>query len=340
VGDERIARVLGTSRIRSELIGAAYADNTWKKVDSALNTFEHFTREKKINVSWPLNVDVVSQFINWATFSRDLSPSTIVSYLSHLKLVHKLRGLDYSGVSNFICKTQIRGAQNLAFYDDFQHGNKKVMTLPLLQILGHQIASKDWSAHSKIVVWCAYNVAFFGSFRFGEIVAPSEHSFNKYETLLWSDVQFFDDGSICIHNKIPKTRVEKGEFISLFEFPDHNCCPVQALKCLKELSNIKGSEQTPVFTFSNGKFLTCKKANKLLTHFLEPHLGEEAAFYSCKSFRAALPSALSSFPLLGNEKSIKRWGRWTSNAYERYTRLNHRARKEIFTRFAEALSRT
>jgi hypothetical protein len=100
------------------------------------------------------------------------------------------------------------------------------------------------------------------------------------------------------------------------------------------------------FTFAagrgkrNGKFLTCKKANKLLTQFLEPHLGEEAASYSCKSFRAALPSALSSYPLLEDEKSIQRWGRWSSNAYKRYTRLNHKAKKEIFTQFAEALSRT
>jgi hypothetical protein len=340
VGDERIARVLGTSGYRNELIGAAYADSTWSKINSALNTFENFASARKIVVSWPLDVAVVSEFISWATFSKDLSPNTITSYLSHLKLIHKLRGLDCSGVSNFICKTQIRGAQNLAFYADSQYGNKKVMTLPLLQILGHQIASKDWSAHSKIVIWSAFNVAFFGSFRFGEIVAPSEHSFNRHETLLWSDVKFFDDGSICIHNKIPKTRIEKGEFISLFEFPDSNCCPVQSLKCLKNMSNIKGSEHTPVFTFSNGKFLTGKKANKLLSHFLEPYLGAETAFYSCKSFRAALPSALSSYPLLEDENFIKRWGRWSSNAYERYTRLNHKAKKEIFVHFAEALSRT
>ncbi len=41
VGDERIARVLGTSCNRNELIGAAYADSTWKKIDSALNTFKN-----------------------------------------------------------------------------------------------------------------------------------------------------------------------------------------------------------------------------------------------------------------------------------------------------------
>jgi hypothetical protein len=77
-----------------------------KKINSALNTFENFAKVKKIIVTCPLDVAVVSDFISWVTFSRNLSPSTIISYLSHLKLVHRLRGLDYSGVSNFICKTQ------------------------------------------------------------------------------------------------------------------------------------------------------------------------------------------------------------------------------------------
>ncbi len=161
------------------------------------------------------------------------------------------------------------------------------MTLPLLQILGHQIASKDCSAHSSTV--STNTKLYFG-------VMSSSLIMDQFANT----------------NKIPKTRVEKGEFIALFEFPDHNCCPVQALKCLKEMSNIKGFEQTPVFTFSNGKFLTRKKANKLLTHFLEPHLVKRQ------------------HPIVAN----------LSVLYRRYTRLNHKAKKEIFTQFAEALSRT
>jgi hypothetical protein len=55
-----------------------------------------------------------------------------------------------------------------------------------------------------------------GSFRLGEILAKSENYFNVHETLLWKDVKFMKDGSIQIHNKIPKTRTKNGEYISLF----------------------------------------------------------------------------------------------------------------------------
>ncbi len=80
------------------------------------------------------------------------------------------------------------------------------------------------------------------------------------------------------------------------------------------------------------------KLNGILEKLLKPHLGEDAKLYSCKSFRAALPSALAAFPNLGNKVAIKRWGRWNSEAFERYTRLNHNAKKEIFAHFSEAIS--
>jgi hypothetical protein len=75
------------------------------------------------------------------------------------------------------------------------------------------------------------------------------------------------------------------------------------------------------------------KLNGILENLLEPHLGKDAKLYSCKSFRAALPSALAAFPNLGNKLAIKRWGRWNSEAFERYTRLNHNAKKRNFRTF-------
>ncbi|MFN9907353.1 MAG: hypothetical protein ACK56F_14735, partial [bacterium] len=132
------------------------------------------------------------------------------------------------GCDSFLCKVQIRGAQNLQFYKQSNTGYKKVMTLPLLRILGHELANNQWSENSKLVVWSCYTIAFMGSFRLGEILSKSEHTFNYHETLLWKDVKFMKDGSVQIHNKIPKTRTKHGEFISLFPFPHFGCCPIAA----------------------------------------------------------------------------------------------------------------
>ena len=181
-------------------------------------------------------------------------------------------------------------------------------------------------------------MAFFGSFRFGKFLPKNDKSFNIHEALMWSDVKIFDDNSIQIHVKIPKTRTPNGEFVSLFKFPNNSCCPIEALLCLKKMQFEIGNQNLPIFTFSNGLFLTNEKMNKLIIHFLKPHIGKDAYFYSCKSFRAALPSALAAFPLLGKDIYIMRWGRWHSKAFERYTRLNHVDKKEIFSKFILALN--
>jgi hypothetical protein len=105
----------------------------------------------------------------------------------------KLQGLSTEGCDSFLCKVQIRGAQNLQFYKESTSRTKKVMTLPLLRILGHELANNQWCENSKLVVWSCYTIAFMGSFRLGEILSKSEHTFNCNETLLWKDVKFMKD---------------------------------------------------------------------------------------------------------------------------------------------------
>ena len=316
------------------MVTAAYADATWNKIFSAFNCFQKFCCEKNFDCSFPVNEYTLGSFINWATFERNISPSTISAYMSHIKLLHKLQGYTTIGCDSFLCKTQVKGAQNLQFYKQNYSHTKKVMTLPLPRILGHELANCNWSDHSKLVVWTTYTVAFMGSFRLGEILPKSEFSFNKHETLLWKDVKFLKDGSIQIHNKIPKTRTKNGEVVSLFPFPHFGCCPIAAISKLKSFSF---DPNEPVFKFENGKFLTRAKLNNLILKHLFPHIGNEANFYSSRSFRAALPSALASHPRMSNDTTIKRWGRWNSKAFERYTRLSHRAKEKLFAKFTMAL---
>ncbi len=225
----------------------------------------------------------------------------------------------------------------MQFYKENSRQTKKVMTLPLLRILGHELANNQWCENSKLVVWSCYTVAFMGSFRLGEILSKSESTFNCNETLLWKDVKFMKDGSVQIHNKIPKTRTKHGEYISLFPFPHFGCCPIAAITKLKSISY---NPNLPVFQFENGKFLTRSKLNHFIQEHLTPHIGPEAQFYSSRSFRAALPSALASHPHMSNDTTIERWGRWNSKAFERYTRLSHRAKEKLFVKFSRVLRKS
>jgi hypothetical protein len=302
-----------------------------------LNNFEKFEKDVRMKFAWPLNDDAIAYFIKWSVFVKKHAPNTTSAYIANLKLIHRLRNLDFTACSSFLSKTQIKGAENLSYYSTNKRSNKKVMTLPLLKIIGHELSLLPWSALSKSVTWTAMLCAFYGSFRFGELLPKNSMVFNESENLLWSDIKFVDDDSVIIHNKIPKTRNPDGEFISLFRFPDDAYCPISALQNLKLLSTATGSEKIPVFSFGAKNFLTCKKMNEIIFFSLSKHIGSEALAYSCKSFRAALPSALASIPKLENDVHVKRWGRWHSNAFERYTRLNHRAKAKLFKKFARAL---
>ena len=60
--------------------------------------------------------------------------------------------------------------------------------------------------------------AFFGSFRFGEILCSSPSKFVEDESLLWKDIIFKED-SVLIKIKIPKSRNAKG--VTAVAFPDY-----------------------------------------------------------------------------------------------------------------------
>jgi hypothetical protein len=87
------------------------------------------------------------------------------TYLSDLKLAHKLRDLDCSHFDDFFTKAMIKGAGNLLLYTNIVRKAKFVLTFPLLKLLGHEVAKSDWSVDSKRVFWAACCLAFFGSFR-------------------------------------------------------------------------------------------------------------------------------------------------------------------------------
>jgi hypothetical protein len=145
----------------------------------------------------------MSNFVSWDALEKKLSPDPIKLYISNIKLVHKLKGLPTDGCNSFLCKTLIRGVENLHFYSKEKKEQKKAMSLPLLRILGHELAKSNWADHSKVVVWSTYTVAFMGSFRLGELLAKSVTEFNPLETLMWQDIKFLKDDSIQIHVKVP-----------------------------------------------------------------------------------------------------------------------------------------
>jgi hypothetical protein len=81
----------------------------------------------------------------------------------------------------------LKGAKNLEFYSNITKEARKALSFPLLKVLSHEISLTNWSDNKKQVIWTAMSVAFFGSFRLGELLTSSRTTFNEAETLLWED---------------------------------------------------------------------------------------------------------------------------------------------------------
>jgi hypothetical protein len=271
-------------------------------------------------MDWPLTDTYICDYISWAIFKRNLRASTIRSYISSIAFLHRLNNLDPSGCESFLTTIALQGAVNLEFYNNMAKNVRKVMTLPLLRILGHQLASSQFSKFDIQIYWSACLLAFFGSFRFLELLPPNSSNFHENEALLWKDIAFKED-SVILKIKIPKSRAPQGELVDLFEISNCSVCPVKALKNLKSKLGQSLNLNSPVFKFEDGSFLTLPILNSMLYKMLSPIIGEEAHAITAHSFRAALPSALANSPDVASEADIRMWGRWDSSAYKKYARL-------------------
>ena len=319
-----------------KLISAAYSTASWRSMNSAWNIWILLCSSNSINPNSNLSSPIGARFIEWLYGNKKLKTSSIESYLSSISTVLKLKNLRSDIFDNFISNIMLKGGKMLEIKNFVYKPTRKVMTLDILKIIGHEISNSGWSDDSKRIFWSVSCTMFFGSFRIGELLSMSDTQFDPLSCLLWRDIKFEKD-SVLIHIKIPKARNLKGDFIDIFRFQDSSCCPVRALKGLKKFSAFSKDDNKPVFTFQSGKILTPVLFNKTLRTLLHKHFGSIADEYSSHSFRAAISSALAKLPHLASEDEIKCWGRWESSAFKKYTRLRIDQRVALHKKVTTAL---
>ena len=318
------------------LVNAAVAKSTWKKYSSAMNAFACFEASCCRCFDWPLSAHTCRAFVIWCHESRKLQKSTIRAYLSGLRFIHVLRGMPFAdAMGDELVTLLLKGVARSG--SEKRSSTRRVLTFPLLLLLGERIAETSWSPLNKQVVWTAATTAFFTSCRMGELLARHE-SETAGEDLTWNNIKETSDDSLLLRLKWPKSG-SRDEFVDLFVFPGYNCCPVSAIKALRRKQLAAGMSRTdvPVFRFASGRNLTMGKMNRTLASLLSDLCQPGVNTISCHSFRAGIPTTLSLFPELASSDMIKGWGRWSSDCFEKYTRLKLSQKKKIFGSITEAL---
>jgi len=324
-----------------KLINSSIANSTWGKYSSAFAAFSCFEAAMCETFTWPLSQEVCRGFAVWGFSVRHWQHTTIRAYISAIKFVHHIKGFNSDHLANDpILNLLLKGALHANFSNPLLSPTRKVVTFPMLLLLSHKIAFASWPPLSRQVIYAAATTAFFASTRLIEILASAETAHAPDSDLTWKDVMFDPSGSILIRIKQPKSGHREGEYVDLFPFPGYNCCPVKALQALKRKQIAEGvyDLNMPVFRFASGLNLTRPHFNKILAGLLSDVCIPGIDSVSCHSFRAGIPSTLSLFPDLASSDMIKGWGRWESNCYTRYTRLQLPQRERIFGYIANALT--
>lgn len=325
---------------KARLLQASLARATWGKYRTGWKTFKQFEEYTNKKSAWPIPKQQLQDFVVYCMSKRNMKGGTVRTYLAALAHLHRLKGMDDANTRDPVVTALIKGGMNIMVTEGkYISSRRRAMTLPLLRILGHNLSRTGWAKQTTQCIWSCCLVAFFGTFRMGELLAPTGYGMDPSTTLTWADITERGDGSFLIHVKMPKTGTIEGEFVDIFPYPDRDICPAAALRRhhMRQREVGLGRRGDPVFSLRRGKLLTMQQLNMNLRVLLKDTVDPARDSISCHSFRAGLPSLIAQHPDLMDSEDVKGWGRWSSEAYQRYTRLKLDQKKKIYGRILEIL---
>ena len=215
------------------LLNAAFAKATWSKHMSSINSYLNFCNDENISNPWPISLEYLKDYILWATFDKKLTNATVKNYMSSLSTCHTIMGHNTDIFEHNIVNLMLRGAKNT----EISKGKptRKIITIPILKLIGHELANLNWSDYSKQIFWASCCTAFFGSTRMCELLSVQENKFDPSSTLTWNDIKF-EEEKILLHIKNPKIPSSQGDFIDLYMYKNSSYCPFSCMLNLKQMT--------------------------------------------------------------------------------------------------------
>jgi len=305
--------------------------STWKKHNSAWNSYKSFCNYTKSTFELPISMEKIRAYVTWAITVNKLKFSTVESYLSSISTAHHLAGKNCENFMKDRCvQLLLKGAENVRLLENPSCNTRLAMNIHLLKLFSHNISSTHWDTLSKQVIWTAGAISFYTSCRMGEIVSVNKKYFDPKTTVTWDNVIFLDEKEAIIHVPYSKSTGLKGIVLNVFPT---NCitCPYAALRTLETISKETGvyERKDPIFKFKSGNFLTVQTMNNVIENLLSQFTDEKNTL-SCHSFRAAIPSAIAAHPNKVTVAEVKEWGQWHSDSYKKYTRQERDKNREMF----------
>ncbi|XP_048576074.1 uncharacterized protein LOC125557473 [Nematostella vectensis] len=229
-------------RILNELLGNALSSGSQQAYARAWNTFRQFYHQfyRTDQLNLPLGTPTLALFISYLR-AKQLAASTILSYMSSIGYVHKLKGMP-DPTQAFIIHKLLTAVKKQKSPD---------VRLPITETVLHQLVdalvSTNSSASQRTLFKAMFMAAFYGFFRIGELIP-------KISALGDQVVQIRDLALYKSGKEISKLVITTSHFqhttsnrpfeITIARLPSANYCPVRAIM---DYCAARGSQPGPLF---------------------------------------------------------------------------------------------
>ena len=263
----------------------------------------------------PASKETVALFA--AALNRTLAPSSIKVYLAAVSLLHCKAGIRSPTRHNPALQLALRGISR-------QHSaSAKKTRLPITQtmlnhILTHLQKCRKWSQYDRTMLSAALSLAFYGFLRASEFTTPSQHSFNPRCHLTTQDISVLSSRVSLIIKRSKTDQAAQGHTITLLA-TGGRLCPVRLITRYMYYRHRATFANQPLFVRRRGKPITPCWFRRTLKQLLG-HLGYDASQYNTHSLRIGAASSAASAGIPTH--TIKRLGRWRSQADQRYIHTN------------------
>ncbi|XP_062601811.1 integrase/recombinase xerD homolog [Saccostrea cucullata] len=266
----------------------------------------------KPGLSLPISVTDVCNFIG-VLFSNNYSPSSILSHMSAISFVHKICNMS-DPTQAFVVKKILKGCQTLGPRKD----TRLPITAPILQRLVQALDHTVKLFSLRVLFRAVFLMAFHAFLRLGELTVKSAKGSDK--VLQREDVTFEHKsnsivGVQIIMREYKTNKHNKPLVIYLQASPNSQYCPVQALSNYVQTFNHKTG---PLFQTMDGSPVSYSLVTTHLKTAIQ-FIGLDTDSFKGHSFR--IGAATHAASLGYSEQVIQKLGRWNSDAFRRYIRI-------------------
>lgn len=300
--------------VMQQLLSKAIAPATRAAYRRASSLLVRFTNRAFPGiVAFPTSTALLASFIA-SLFEEGYAASTITTYSASLSAIHKFADWP-DPAKSFLVKKLIAGAEKCRGKQD----RRLPITLAILRKILHILPSITATGYEQKLFAAMFLLAFYAFLRVGEITTHSR-SEPGLHVLQLANVKFRQRGQQLVSMELTiESWKAKGSAppcsINIACSQSHKECPVRAVAAYV---TARGAQAGPLFVSRAGLPITRNNFSLILKRSLQA--AGITHHYTSHSFRigAATNASLLGIP----ENELQRLGRWKSDAYKKYIRIN------------------